>query len=484
MQGEYLAAPLQANSNSISNRCPQHLRHRAGFEIIANQGAVLRRHKGLISTYFHQQSNSVPQIPTPETWYTRTQVAAPTRPPLQGAHDTEVCIVGAGLAGLSTALELLRRGQSVTLLESQTVGWGASGRNGGFVLGGYAEGLDALEKRLGMDHARELFSLSLEGVRAVRDNIDQLQLPGCDTTPGELSVRRHPARDDLLRHCEHMARHYDYLLALIEREPLREMLRSERYHQALYDDHGFHFHPLNYCLGLAAEIERLGGKIFEHSPMRRHDLKGAQRRITTEGGEVLAKELVLCGGGYAGPAFARVHRSYLPVATYVIVTEPLGGRLKDAVRSPAAIMDDRRAGDYYRIVDGDRLLWGGRITASTRDPADLAERMRDDLLDVYPQFEGVRVELAWSGLMAYARHKMPMISQLAEGLWVNAGFGGHGMNTAPIAGRVVAEGICGDSDRHRLFAPFGLQWNGGPFGPLAANLVYAGLRLQDWWREC
>ncbi len=422
-------------------------------------------------------------------YYQRSCVSAPRRAQLSGRVEADVCVVGAGIAGLSCALELLRRGRQVLLLESQQIAFGASGRNGGFVLGGYARGLESLESQLGLARARALFELSLEGVASVRDNIQRLQLAGCAPTPGQLTLSRVPELDALRRQRDWLARDYDYSVELVEGDELAELVRSPRYHAALRDDHGFHFHPLNYCLGLAAEIERLGGRIHERSAVTRLDRKGSALRLRSDDGEVLAREVVLCGGGYAGPALGRVHRATLPIASYVMVTEPLGERAASAIRSDAALMDDRRAGNYFRLLParrgehGQRLLWGGHITARRQPPADLAGFMLRDLRASFEQLDGLRADSAWSGLMAYAGHKMPCIGPLGEGLWACTAFGGHGMNTAPIGARLVAEAICGESDRYRQFADFGLSWNGGPFGPLAAEAGYLALRLRDWWRE-
>ncbi|HLM39697.1 MAG TPA: FAD-binding oxidoreductase, partial [Microvirga sp.] len=180
----------------------------------------------------------------------------------------------------------------------------------------------------------------------------------------------------------------------------------------------------------------------------------------------------------------RLRRSILPISTYVLLTEPAPERIADAVRTPMAISDNRRAGDYYRLVDdGARLLWGGRITTRTTEPRRLAAMMQKTMASTYPQLKGVRVETAWSGLMAYARHLMPLIGQLQPGVWYAFGFGGRGMNTTAIGGRVIAEGVLGLSDRYRLFEPFDLAWNGGPFGIAAAQLTYWTYQALDLARE-
>jgi gamma-glutamylputrescine oxidase len=158
--------------------------------------------------------------------------------------------------------------------------------------------------------------------------------------------------------------------------------------------------------------------------------------------------------------------------------------VRSAIRTKAAILDDRRAGDYYRVVDdGSRILWGGRITTRTTDPRNIAALLRREMVTTYPQLADLKVDVAWSGLMSYARHLMPQIGQWKPGVWYCTAFGGHGMNTTAIGGTVIAEGIAGESDRYRLFAPFGLDWNGGVLGRAAVQLTYWGYQAADAARE-
>ena len=417
-------------------------------------------------------------------YYTATMQPVTERPALSGDVQADVCIIGAGLAGLSTAWELVSRGKSVVLLDAGRVAWGASGRNGGFVLQGWSEGVSAIEQRCGKPTAAALFKLSLEGVDIVRDTIAGQQLPGCAITSGKMSVVRYEDGDNLQRLRDKMAADFDFHLEYLDRQAVRAKLKTERYFQGLRDTHGFHFHPLNYCLGLAGLIERGGGRIHEHSPMVRVDSRDGRHRVFTDQASVDCGNVVYCCGGYGGPEFGKLRRAFLPIATYAVLTEHLGARLADAVATTDAVGDNRRASDYYRIVDGDRLLWGGRITThNLQDEKRLGQLLTDDILDVYPQLRGIKIDKAWSGLMGYARHKMPHIGPLGKGLWTCTSFGGHGMNTAPIGGRVIAEAICGETDRYRLFDAYGLQWNGGPLGPAAAQTVYAGLKMMDKFQE-
>jgi glycine/D-amino acid oxidase-like deaminating enzyme len=423
-----------------------------------------------------------------ETWYRGRLTDPGPRPPLAGRIEADVCVIGGGLAGLTTALELARAGRSVCVVEARRVGWGASGRNGGFVSPGFSAGHATLIRAVGEDHARALHRLSIEGMNAVADNIDRLAIAGANPVHGTLSASRHEAGDELKAWRDQMVRDFDYATEFWPREQVQAALLSPRYFQGLYQPRAFHIDPLAYGRALAGEIERLGGRVFEGSPVTALGSRGVARRVAAgEGsaqGDVIAKDVVIATGGYTGRLSRRLHAAFLPIATYVMLTRAEPELVATAIRTTAAIGDRRRAGDYYRLVDGGRrILWGGKITTRTGEPRRLADLLRGSMISTYPQLRDLEVDIAWSGLMAYARHMMPQIGPLGPDLWCCTAFGGHGLNTTAIGGRVLAEAITGESDRYRLFAPFGLAWNGGPAGRLAVQATYWALQTQDWLNE-
>lgn len=421
----------------------------------------------------------------PDTYYRRSLAETAERPALSGRAECDTAIIGGGLAGLTAALELSRAGQSVILLERESVGFGASGRNGGFVGPGFSAGGDIIARVAGAAEARALFRLSVEGMEYVRNSIRDLAIPGADAVSGLLSVRRHDGDGDGLRaHAEEMERDFSYRLDYLETEQLREMLHSKRYFQALRDPNAFHIHPLNYLRGIAAAVERQGGRIHEASPAIEARLDGAEKIIRTPGGEVRAARVIIATGGYTERLVPRLRRAMLPIATYVMLSEEAPDLIATAISTRHAVGDNRRAGDYYRLVDGGRrILWGGRITTRAASTDGLVRELRREMLTVYPQLAGLKTELAWSGLMSYARHLMPQIGEMSPDVWHCTAFGGHGLNTTAIGGKVVAEAILGQSDRVNLFKPFGLTWTGGPAGRMAVQLTYWKLQAQDWWRE-
>ncbi|MCG5486605.1 MAG: FAD-binding oxidoreductase [Sinorhizobium meliloti] len=420
----------------------------------------------------------------PNTYYKQTIAETNVRPALSGMVECDSVIIGGGLAGLTTALQLVRAGQSVIVLEAESVGFGASGRNGGFVSPGFATGSDNIARMAGTEAARQIHRLSIEGVEFVRETIETLKIEEARPQPGITSVLRYDEGGSLKAHADEMRRIYGYELDYLSTDEVRSVLKSNRYFHALRDRKAFHMHPLNYLRGLAREIERLGGRIYEGSAATGSVLDSAEKTVSTSGGSVRARHVVFTTGGYTGPLNGRLKRSFLPIATYVMLSEEAPELIRTAIATTDAIGDNRRAGDYYRLVEGGkRLLWGGRITTRAASPAALAGELRREMVGTYPQLKDLKTELAWSGLMSYARHLMPQIGEMQAGVWHCTAFGGHGLNTTAIGGKLVAEGILGQSDRYKLFKPFGLVWAGGYAGLAVAQLTYWKLQAQDWWRE-
>jgi glycine/D-amino acid oxidase-like deaminating enzyme len=392
--------------------------------------------------------------------------------------------VGAGLAGLTAALTLARAGRQVVLLEAERVAWGASGRNGGVVSPGYATSFEKIAKRAGSENARRLHRLSIEGVDIVKNNIDTLGVRDAQPIQGTLRVSRFENSDATRRHIEWTQQTFGYSLEYKSKEEIRELLISTKYFNAVFNPHAFHFHPLNYALGLARELVRLGGKIFESSKALKIERNNAVMCVKTQLGSVQARDVLITCGGYTDKLVPKLARSYIPIATYMVVTEKAKDLVGTALKSTASIGDSRRSSDYYRLVDhGERILWGGMITTRQAEPARLGALLKQRMVDTYPQLAGIKIERAWSGKMAYAKHLMPQIGKFQDGLWYCTSFGGHGMNTTAIGGTVIAEAILDASDRYALFSPFGLEWNGGILGTAAVQLTYWHYQINDFLQE-
>ena len=421
--------------------------------------------------------------PAVQTYYeaARGPAAPPPRPPLAGAVEADACVVGGGLAGLSLALSLADRGVApVVVLEAGRVGAGASGRNGGMASAGFARDAGSLEAAVGTGRARDLFRLSREaGLEPLRR---RALAAGVPLAPGVVVASWF---DDPRGLAAEVARHNDAFGGRLEfwpRERLRGLYRSPRYHDGFLDPDGFHLDPLALCDGVARAAEARGVGIHEGTPALSLARRGGAAggfEITTPGGVVRARRVALCQGAYPPGILPALARATLAVATYVVVTEPLGGRAAEAIRAPHAVYDDRFATGYYRLLGDGRLLWGGRVALREEPAAAVVPLMRRDLALVYPQLAGARIDHAWSGRMGFARHRMPLVRELEPGLWVAGLLGGHGLNTATMAGELVARAIAEGDPAWRLLEPFGPAWAGGPLGRLAAGALFHGHAAKD-----
>jgi gamma-glutamylputrescine oxidase len=419
----------------------------------------------------------------PVSYYRATVPATPPRPAPSGRSATRVCIVGGGFAGLNTALGLAERGvRDVVLLESETVGHGASGRNGGFVFGGFSRGEGALLRDLGPERARALYRGTLDAVELIRARTERYAID-CERTDAGVIWANWFRDPDVLRARQRLLHEsFGVQWQWMPREQVREVLRTDRYADALFEPQAFHFHPLKYARGIAAAAEGLGVRIHEGAPVVALDRNGAGWRVRTASAEIEAEHVVLACGGYLAGLRRDVDASVLPIATYVMVTEPLGDRLHDAMRTRAAVYDTRFAFDYYRPLPDTRLLWGGRISILNRDARAVERVLRRDLHRVFPQLDGVGVDFAWSGLMSYARHEMPQVGRIDAGLWLAQAFGGHGVAPTTFGGETVAAGIAHGDERWRELSRYGLDPAYKPMGFLAAQASYWSAQWRDAWK--
>ncbi|MFT3806147.1 NAD(P)/FAD-dependent oxidoreductase [Arenimonas sp.] len=426
---------------------------------------------------------ATPSGPSGRNYYVATATAARAFPELAGTREAEVCIVGGGFAGLNTALGLAERGvRGVVVLESHSLGHGASGRNGGFVFGGFSRSPADLLRELGAERARRLYAGTIEGIELIRSRIGRYAIDCRHVDAGVYWANwfRDP---QVLHDCRDlMQRHFERDLAFIPRTEFRELVRSERYSDALFEAQAMHFQPLDYVHGIARAAVGQGVDLFERSPAIGLQRVASGWRVKTPDGEVDAKQVVLACGGYLAGLRRKVDAGVLPIATYVMVTESLGDRMRDILRTRAAIYDTRFAFDYYRPLPDNRLLWGGRISVLDRSPEAVRRLLRRDMLKVFPTLDDIGIEYAWSGLMSYARHEMPQIGQVEDGLWLAQAFGGHGVAPTTFAGEVLASAIAEGDIRWREFADYGLVSALKPAGFVGAQLTYWWLEAKDAWR--
>lgn len=407
----------------------------------------------------HRRSNVPPLLDTDanlalDSYYAATAVRGPGHAALQGSTSCDVAIVGGGLAGLSAALELKRRGLDVVLLEARQIGWGASGRNGGQAIHGLACDPATIEDQLGLDDARRVWSMSIEALDLMRERI-ALHAIACDWRDGYLGLATSARKGaELSAWADRVEAVYGYALQRIAPAQVGDWIASPRYHSGVHDPRSGHLHPLKYTLGLAQAAAAAGVRLHENTPVQAL-LTGAQPALRTAGGEVRARQVLLAGNVYLNGIAPALQARIMPVGTYIACSEALDPQRADRlIPSRAAVCDTNFVLDYFRTTNDHRMLYGGRVSYSTVTPAHLAESMRRRMVRTFPQLDGVKVDFAWGGFVDITMNRAPDFGRLASApsVYYLQGFSGHGLALTGLAGRLVAEAIAGDASRFDVFA--------------------------------
>jgi gamma-glutamylputrescine oxidase len=366
-------------------------------------------------------------------------------------------VVGAGIAGCSTALHLARRGYRVALVEARFVGYGASGRSGGQLIFGLAPSQKALTAQVGREDAHRLFDLSIEALNSTRALIDTYAID-CDYTANHVHVATKPRHvRELTEWTDELHREYGYESArLLDRDELQSHVRSELYLGGLLDSRSGHMHPLKYTQGLARAAELAGVRIFEDTQVLRYDNGSGGAggvAVHSSRGIVYCEHLILCGNAYIDGVAPALARRTLGVGTYIVATEPLDpARARALLPSNAAVADINWILDYFRFTADHRLLFGGRVSYSAMQPPHLTESMRKRLVRVFPSLADVAVDYTWGGYLDITMSRAPDFGRLAPNIYYLQGFSGHGMALTGLAGKLVAEAVSGTAERFDVFA--------------------------------
>jgi glycine/D-amino acid oxidase-like deaminating enzyme len=384
--------------------------------------------------------------------------------------DVDICVVGAGLAGLTVALEAARLGASVAVLEGRHVGWNASGHNLGTVMPGFGLPLGELIERVGFEDARELWALSRQGAEFVRANATEELMPGIGLSEGALEVSNVEAGDQLISRLQILGEDFETEVEGWQVERVRDELRTDRYFHGVYYPKAFQIDGRRYIHGLAALARRAGARIFEDTPVVSIDSSGIRKRIVTPSARLRASHIVLAGNTHLGAPLRRLSETLLPVWRYAAVTAPLGEQLADVVRFKGSVSDADRI-DHFRVIDGNRLMWASPETTWAVRPQRFAAAIQHRIRTIFPQLGRVETAEVFGGVVGQTVHGMPQVGQLRKGLWVASGFGHQGLNTSAMAGQLIARSILWGDERWRLFSPFELVWAGGATGRAAGYVV-------------
>ena len=386
------------------------------------------------------------------SYYAATADRSQRHAPLSGAIRCDVAIVGSGLAGLGAALDLRERGLDVVVLEAREIGWGASGRNGGQAIHGLACGQDVIEGQLGLADARKVWDMTIEALDMLRERIARYGIE-CDWRDGFLSVATSARKGrDLQDWADGIEAKYGYALTRISPADVPKWIASGRYHSAVHDPRSGHLHPLKYVLGLARAAAAAGVRLFENTEVTGFQQDGGVT-LTTAGGEVRAGKMLLAGNVYLQEIAPKLEARIMPVGTYIVCSETLDPALADSlIPTRSAVCDTDFVLDYYRTTNDHRMLFGGRVSYSTRTPANIQESMRRRMVDTFPQLEGTKVQYAWGGFVDITMNRAPDFGRIGANVYYLQGFSGHGLALTGLAGRVVAEAMTADASRFDLFA--------------------------------
>ncbi|HWL20825.1 MAG TPA: FAD-binding oxidoreductase [Bradyrhizobium sp.] len=386
--------------------------------------------------------------------------------------DVDICIVGAGLAGLTVALETARLGASVAVLEGRHVGWNASGHQLGTVMPGFGLPIGEIIERVGFEDTSELWSLSKEGAEFVRSLATEELMPGIGLSEGALEVSNVDAGDQLIRRLQMLSEDFGTEVEGWQVDRVRDELKTDRYFHGIYYPRAFQIDGRRYVHGLAALARRAGARIFENTPVVSIDASGIRKRIVTPTARLRASHIVLAGNIHLGAPLRRLSDTLLPVWRYAGVSVPLGGRLSEVIGFRGSVSDTDGI-DHFRIVDGDRLMWASPETTWSMRPQRFAGAISRRIRTIFPRLDRVEMAEVWSGAVGQTVHGMPQVGQLRKGLWVASGFGRQGLNSSAMAGQLIARSILWGDERWRLFSPFELVWAGGPIGRVAGQIVGA-----------
>ena len=370
---------------------------------------------------------------------------------LSGRQSADVCIIGAGFTGISTALHLAERGYDVHVVEANRVGWGASGRNGGQMIGGIS-GEKEIARQIGGDSAQVLRVLRWAGHDIIRERVRKYGIQ-CDLKSGYLDVAIKPRhlREFQAEYEQLQAESFPYETRMLARDETREIIGTDAYIGALLNMGNGHLHPLNLCIGEARAAVDLGATIHERSPVV--DIQhGSRPTVVTGQGSVTADTVIIAGNAYH--ALERKLRGIMmPVNSFIIGTEPLSAeQVADINPQDLAICDPNFVLEYFRLSADKRLLFGGRCNYFGSDPAIIEKNLRPRMLKIYPQLAAAKIEYAWGGTIGVPLNRVPLFGRVSPNVYYCQGYSGHGVNVTHLAGQIMADAVSGVMERFDLFA--------------------------------
>lgn len=385
------------------------------------------------------------------SYYAATANQVSDYAPLRGAQAADVCVIGAGFTGISTALHLAERGYKVHVVEANKVGWGASGRNGGQIIGGMA-GEEKITSLMGAEGESLMWDMRWTGHDIIRERVETYDID-CDLKWGYLDVAIKP------RHLRHQQKEWEALQEhgfphenkLLTREETSDLIGTDAYIGALMNMGNGHLHPLNLCLGEAQAAVSLGATIYEQSPVVRIT-HGDKPRVITDEGSVTADMVVLAGNAYHFIE-PKLRGSMFPVNSFIIATEVLTSEQVRAINpQDLAVCDPNFVLEYFRLSTDKRLLFGGRCNYFGNDPETIRRKLIPKMTRIYPQLAKTKIDFAWGGKVGITINRVPQLGKISSNVFYSQGYSGHGVNVTHLAGQIMADAVAGTFERFDMFA--------------------------------
>jgi glycine/D-amino acid oxidase-like deaminating enzyme len=370
---------------------------------------------------------------------------------LHGDVRSDVCVIGAGFTGVSTALHLAERGYKVHVVEANRIGWGASGRNGGQIISGIS-GEQRLAKAYRSGGEKALWEMGWAGHDIIRQRVEKYGIQ-CDLKFGYLDVAIKPRHIRAIHaELEQMERYnFPYETRFLDAAETRETIGTSEYIGSLLNMGNGHLHPLNFCIGGAKAAQSLGAVFYEQSPVS-HIEYGDTPSVVTATGKITADAVVLAGNAYHF-VDKRLRGHLFPVNSFIIATEPLPAEVVAEINPrDLAVCDPNFVLEYFRLSADKRLLFGGRVRYFGSDPEYIKSRLRPKMLRVYPQLERFKIDYAWGGTIGVTVNRVPQMGRLAPNVFYSQGYSGHGVNVTQLAGQIMADAVAGTMERFDLFA--------------------------------
>lgn len=371
--------------------------------------------------------------------------------PLRGVKSCDVCVIGGGFTGVSTALYLSERGYNVHLLEANKIGWGASGRNGGQMIGGFS-GEAAIARSLGEEGDEIVQEMRWAGHQIIRQRVETYNIQ-CDFKSGYLDVAIKPRHLRAMQaEIETLAKYnFPHEYKILSREETQNTIGTDAYIGGMLNMGNGHLHPLNLCIGEARAAVSQGATIYEQSPVL--DIKkGSRATVITSRGSIAADFVVLAGNAYH-MLDRKLRGIMFPVNSFIIATEPLPEAVVDTINpQDLAVCDPNYILEYFRLSADRRLLFGGRCNYFGSDPELIQRQLVPRMLKKYPMLRGTKIDYGWGGTIGVPINRVPQMGRLAANIFYSQGYSGHGVNVTHLAGQIMADTIAGTSERFDIFA--------------------------------